>query len=54
MRPKFQKQSVLKFVGRIIPGAKRLGILTQASETKVRLSLQVESMTFAENELNEI
>ena len=39
MRLKFQKRSALKFVSRIIPRAKLRGT-----------SLQVESMTFAENE----
>ena len=28
MRPKFQKQSALKFDGRIIPEAQRMGIST--------------------------
>jgi len=30
MSPKFQKHSALKFVGRIIPGAKRRGIMKLA------------------------
>jgi hypothetical protein len=32
MRPKLQKQSVLKLAGRIIPGAKRRGALSREAE----------------------
>ena len=32
MRPKFQKRSALKFVGRIIPCAKHIGISREAED----------------------
>ena len=45
MSPKFQKRSALKFVGRIISGAKRRG-----KANAVKFKALVELMTFAENE----
>jgi hypothetical protein len=38
MRPKFQKRSALKFVGRIIPCAKRIGISREAEDNATSLS----------------
>ena len=38
MRPKFQKRSVLKLAGRIIPEAKRSGV----SETKISKAKPIE------------
>jgi len=49
MSPKFQKRSALKFAGRIIPGAKRRGILDSLKTNEVKFEALAESMTFAEN-----
>jgi hypothetical protein len=39
MSPKFQKRSALKFVGRIIPEAKRRGIMNTAGYPAKRIEV---------------
>ena len=54
MSPKFQKRSALKFAGRIILGAQRRRIWDFLKTSEAPFEELVESMTFAENECNEI
>ncbi len=46
MNPKFQKRSVLKFVGRIIPITKLIGISSPALQNIVKYSLGILIINF--------